>query len=941
MTEPTTILLIEDNPADALYAKEMLSDPMYTFIEAKSLVEALECSQAEHVDVVLLDLSLPDSSGLDTVVKLVSKKTELPIVVLSGAEDIGSAIDALHAGAHDYIVKSRLNAEALIHSISYAIETKKRQQTEERLLERTRLTALTATVGQSLLEATTMQEMLRGCAKAMIAHFHAALVRIWTLEESKQMLVLQASCGLDTDKDGADRIPVGQSTVGLIASERKPHLTNAVQQNTGVSDQEWAKRQGMAAFAGHPLLVGNRLVGVMEVFARDTLSDTTVGGLTAVADQLGLGIDRKIAEEELSRLAAIVACSGDAIISKTLDGIVLSWNHAAERIYGYSADEMIGKSISILMPTDADRLLDIIGEFKQREYVEPYESTRRRKDGVIIDVSLAVSPIRDASGTLTGVSTIIRDITKRKRAEQLLRAQNDVTTIVSESKSLSDAAPRILEVIAKAILFDFGALWSLDREDHLLRCIDVWHESEPSFSELDSLSKHIYFAVGAGLPGRVLLAGKPAWIPALATETSFPRRQAALKSDLHAAVGFPIMLGTQVLGVIEFLSQKSQEPDAYVYQMMASIGSQIGQFMDRKHAEQAAMQSAQGQQRIGQAIMENAPIGIVWLDKNLVISGANKAFCQQFGLHQNDLPGTFIFQLQTSIPSERLIDVVKNGVPYSINNFRVVLGGALGPRDAFCDLTVWPVKDDCDQIVGLVILTVEVTERVKLAKQREDFVATLTHDLKNPLIGQDRMLELMLEGELGSFQDQQTEMLSLLKIGTQELLELIGTLLEVYRYEEGEAQLRLVLLDGKKLISTCIAQVNTIAGAKGIKIGSTFPEAAQTVSADQIALKRVVMNLLDNAIKFTPAGGFIHISCQCTDNKFILTIEDSGSGITIDELRALFQRFSQTGIGRTHKAGTGLGLYLCRQIVEAHGGEITCASKEGVGTTFIVTLPAA
>jgi NtrC-family two-component system sensor histidine kinase KinB len=99
------------------------------------------------------------------------------------------------------------------------------------------------------------------------------------------------------------------------------------------------------------------------------------------------------------------------------------------------------------------------------------------------------------------------------------------------------------------------------------------------------------------------------------------------------------------------------------------------------------------------------------------------------------------------------------------------------------------------------------------------------------------------------------------------------------------------------------------------------------------------MNLLDNAIKFTPAGGLIQFSCQYTGSSFIITVEDNGSGISAHELQSLFQRFTQAGSGKRHKAGTGLGLYLCRQIVEAHSGKITCASQEGIGTTFEVTLP--
>jgi signal transduction histidine kinase len=514
-----------------------------------------------------------------------------------------------------------------------------------------------------------------------------------------------------------------------------------------------------------------------------------------------------------------------------------------------------------------------------------------------------------------------------------------VTRILSESDSLSDAAPKILQLIAETLSWDIGEIWSVDKDQHVLRCVEMWHKEGLGIEAFEALSRHVTFPSGTGLPGLVWSKGGPIWSNDVGTHRNFPRVHLAQKIGLRTGVGFPILRGNHVLGTISFFSREIREFDKEMYGMLSSIGEQIGQFMERKLSDQMALQATKAEQSIGAAILENAPIGIARLNKNLVITESNDVFSKQFGIALDELLGKFVFALPIDLPNEQLLTVVQQGIPFSRDNFRVVVDGSDRLSECFFDLAIWPVKGEDGLTNSVILLTVDVTERVKLGKQREDFVATLSHDLKNPLIGQNRMLGLLLEGRLGPLQEEQAKILSLFKAGTDEMLELIGILLDVYRYEGGAQQLRIEQLDAKQLISGCIDQLNPIAKAKGITIRSTFPEALPAMPGDQLALKRVVMNLLDNAIKFTPAGGLIQFFCQYTGSSFIITVEDNGSGISAHELQSLFQRFSQSGSGQRHKAGTGLGLYLCRQIVEAHGGKITCASEEGSATTFIVTLP--
>jgi PAS domain S-box-containing protein len=175
-----------------------------------------------------------------------------------------------------------------------------RKQNEAALDERIRLLALTSEIGLALSRSGTLPSMLQQCTESIVRQLDGAFARIWTLSESGDTLELQASAGMYTHLDGPHgRVPVGQFKIGLIARERKPHLTNKVVGDPRVSDQEWALREGMVAFAGHPLIVDGHLVGVVAIFARHSFSEATIATLGSAADAIATGISRKHIEEAL------------------------------------------------------------------------------------------------------------------------------------------------------------------------------------------------------------------------------------------------------------------------------------------------------------------------------------------------------------------------------------------------------------------------------------------------------------------------------------------------------------------------------------------------------------------------------------------------------------------------------------------------------------------
>ncbi len=196
-----------------------------------------------------------------------------------------------------------------------------RKESERLQIEQTRLAAFAADVGKGLIGGNDLPTTLHDCAEAMVRHLDAAFARIWTLNEQENVLELQASAGLYTHLDGPHgRVPVGKFKIGLIAQEVKPHFTNSVCDDPRVGDKEWARREGMVAFAGHPLVIENRVIGVMALFARHPLSKETLDALASVAHSIAVGIERLRAEEKL-KTAMVAAESANRAKSAFLANI--------------------------------------------------------------------------------------------------------------------------------------------------------------------------------------------------------------------------------------------------------------------------------------------------------------------------------------------------------------------------------------------------------------------------------------------------------------------------------------------------------------------------------------------------------------------------------------------------------------------------------------------
>ncbi|HEY9773184.1 MAG TPA: ATP-binding protein [Planktothrix sp.] len=223
--------------------------------------------------------------------------------------------------------------------------------------------------------------------------------------------------------------------------------------------------------------------------------------------------------------------------------------------------------------------------------------------------------------------------------------------------------------------------------------------------------------------------------------------------------------------------------------------------------------------------------------------------------------------------------------------------------------------------------------------QREDFAALLAHDLKTPVSGANRIYDLLTEGWLGPLSPGQSEIIAKLKESNLSLLRMIQNMLEVYNFEQSTRQPRHESIDLLPLLVDCIHHLSETAKRNQVQIKSFVPETIGSLSGDPQAVRRLFQNVLDNAVKFSPTGGTITVTVKTSNTVAVVTIADEGSGIPSHHQAQLFERFWLGGPDTKYTASTGLGLYICKRIVQAHNGTIKCESREGRGSTFIITLP--
>ncbi|GAA5505793.1 PAS domain S-box protein [Novipirellula caenicola] len=305
--------------------------------------------------------------------------------------------------------------------------------------------------------------------------------------------------------------------------------------------------------------------------------------------------ERRAAEIEQGRLAALVDSSEDAILGLTFSGVVTDWNAGAEKLFGFAAEETVGQSIfATIAPAEAkEEVLETLRRVQQGERVEPFEAIRLRKNGQVVPVEIRISPIRDSEGNVVGASAIDRDISQQKAAELRRNARMAVAQVIADQKDDAQAIKKILAVLGSTLNWDAVCFWSPDSDPTQLKLTHAWcsHDSDLAAKSDDSSSRTCQ--LGSGIAGHVAQSGDPLWISDIASDERFGHDSSAMQIGSHAVLAYPVRIDGASFGVIVLHSSEVRPSDEELIEMMGTVVSQLGQFLERCHAERKLRLSQQ------------------------------------------------------------------------------------------------------------------------------------------------------------------------------------------------------------------------------------------------------------------------------------------------------------------------------------------------------------
>ncbi len=546
------------------------------------------------------------------------------------------------------------------------------------------------------------------------------------------------------------------------------------------------------------------------------------------------------------------------------------------------------------------------------------------------------------------------EMTERERRQRRVATQYEITRILAESPKLLEAAPNLLRAICENLGWDVGAIWEIEPQGQVLRCVEVWHGPAIEVAEFETLTRQHTFVSGVGLPGRVWARAQPAWVADVVNDANFPRAPFADKAGLHAAFGFPILCGGAVLGVMEFFTREFREPDLDLLQMFGALGSQVGQFIERRRAEEALKDS----EALYHSLVESLPLNLLRKDAQGRFTFANQLFCEELGKPLEEIVGKTDFhffppELAQKYARDDQRVMATRQVFEAIEEHRK-------PDGAQCYVEVLkaPVYDSKASVMGIQVMFWDVTER-ELAKQalqsskdaaesasraKSEFLANMSHELRTPLNSVIGFANILLKNKPGNLRAEDLSFLERIGVNGKHLLGLINQILDLSKIEARKVELELTLASLPTLVQEIIDQFEGQLRGREIQLVAELPQPMAPLETDAGKLKQVIINLIGNALKFTERGSVtvrIEVEPQSRRPTRIEVI-DTGIGIPPDRLAAVFEAFQQADSSTARKyGGTGLGLTISKALCELMGYQIAVSSEVGKGTTFSVELLAA
>ena len=661
----------------------------------------------------------------------------------------------------------------------------------------------------------------------------------------------------------------------------------------------------------------------------------------------GRNPDRLQTRADLGLLAAMVESANDAIIGLMSGRTIVTWNPGAEKLFGYSSEEALGQDISIIRPSDGDYEVDrLVTEAQAGRPVDQFETVRQRKDGSLVDVSINISPTRDEAGKIIGVVEIIRDITRRKRAEEQINLLQTLTIEVASSSDISSALEIVLRRVCERTGWAIGQAWRPSADGKTLDCDPAWFSSESELQEFRSLSEEMSFTPGVGIPGRVWSLRQPIWIQDVTLDDNFPRIETARKSGLKAALGVPIFSDEGVTAVIEFFVREPRKEDERLVKVISSVAAGLGLVFARKKIEDSVLR----ERNFSNITIDSLPGVFYHYDDQGRFLRWNKNFEHVTGYSTEEIanlhPLDFFAGDEKAFVQERILEVFTLGKSSVEANF-VCKDGRMIPY-FFTGHRV-----DIDGRPYLVGMGIDISERkyaeealrrsqaelahVSRVTTMGELAASIAHEINQPLgaiVGNADICMHWLKAENPDL-DELREALSDIISDGHRATAVISRVRSLARKSPPQK----TELDLNEVVIEVLALIGHEAQTKGVAIRSEQNGDAPIVHGDRVQLQQVLINLLMNGMDamsdVVEGERKLAVFTRRVDGGAVVAVEDSGIGINSGEADKLFKAFHTTKAN-----GMGMGLAISKSIIEAHGGRLWATANDGPGATFQFTLPA-
>lgn len=585
--------------------------------------------------------------------------------------------------------------------------------------------------------------------------------------------------------------------------------------------------------------------------------------------------------------------------------------------------------------------------------------------------------------------------TQLEREVSFLELLQQVSFASNDSSQIEAPIQTCLDLVCNVVGWPIGHAWVRAADaPELLTSAKLWHlPTDRDYASFRQISEGCRFRPGVGLPGRVLASGKPTWIVDVIRDPNFPRAQLSRHLGVHAGFAFPVLVEDEVLGVLEFFSSNPAEPDAPLLHLMAQVGTQLGRVFERKRNEERMRLVADVSVSLSESL--DPTLSLERLAQPLVPTLADWCVVDVFEgqelrsvafAHRNPRKRVIVEELAlgggplSAWPSVEA--VVRSGKPY----FADLIDDAELARMSDVPERLGRLRElGCRSLISVPLeargvrlgaltcvfsaplrryrpadlqLMLALAHRASLAidnarlyrnaqqaiRLREEVVAVVSHDLKNPLsvvLGNAQLLEFRLQQESGTDDVTMKLVSGMLRAGDR-MHRLIRDLLDMAIIEGGQLVLERELSSAAQLVQEAIELHEPLFAEKNQRVvldceATSHPDGL-SISVDRDRFVQALSNLLGNANKFSPPQSTIRVQVSRSGKAVEIAVSDEGPGIPAEMVEDIFKRYWQAS-GAYKRDGTGLGLFITRSIIEAHGGAVSVTQTSGEGTTFTIALP--